>query len=88
VALHDGTKLKTVLFVPKLNCNLVSVAKIVRDLNCSVAFFYDHCVLQDRISRTPIGAGKQRDKVYYYGRPSSKKQSNAIQSGDLWHRRF
>jgi len=73
VALHDGTKIKNVLFVSKLSCNLVLVAKVTRDLNCSVTCFDDHCVLYDRILRTPIRAGEQQDGVYYYGRPSSKR---------------
>jgi len=59
VALEDGKHLRDVLLVPNLSCNLVSIARITKDLNCSVTFFYDGCVLQDRISRMPIGMGEQ-----------------------------
>jgi len=83
VVLHDGAQLRNVLFVPKLSCNLILIAKITRDLNCSVTFFDDHCVLQDRISRTPIGVGEQRDGVYYNGKSSQKSQCNVVRSEDL-----
>ena len=51
------------LLVPSLSCNLVLIARITKDLNCSMTFFDDGCVLHDCTSRTPIGAGEQRDWV-------------------------
>ena len=53
-------------YVPNLNCNLISVANLCNDLNCTVTFSYEYCVLQDGTSRTLIGIGEQRDGVYFY----------------------
>ena len=59
VALEQGLELNNVLNVPKLNCNLVSVLKLCKQLKCSVTFFDDCCVIQDRTSRTLNGMGEQ-----------------------------
>ena len=66
VVLGKGIQLDNVLRVPKLNCNLISVSKLCKQLNCAVTYFDDFCVIQDRTSRTPIRSGEQRDDVYYY----------------------
>ena len=66
VTLKKGDTLQEVLYGPELNCNLLSVAKLCRDLKCTVTFSDKSCVLQDRTSRSPIRVGEQRDGVYYY----------------------
>ncbi|KAK4417314.1 hypothetical protein Salat_2557000 [Sesamum alatum] len=48
--------LNNVLFVPDMNCTLISVAQMVKELNCIVTFSDKLCVIQDRTSRTLIGA--------------------------------
>ena len=40
--------LQNVLHVPNLSCNLLSVCKITKDLNCFVTFTPSYCVFQDR----------------------------------------
>lgn len=42
--------LSSVLFVPDLNCNLVSVSKLVQDLRCTAKFLNFSCVFQDSAS--------------------------------------
>jgi len=37
--------LSDVLYVPKLSCNLISVARVSKQLNCIVTFFDHVCVL-------------------------------------------
>jgi len=87
--LEGKTSVRDVLYVPELNCNMLSVAKLGKDLNCAMTFFDKSCVLQDRTSRTLIGVGEQRDGVYYYaGAPKVKRQVNAVASKRLWHNRF
>jgi len=54
VKLGDGIKLDNILYVPNLNCNLVSI-KLCKQLNCVVTYFDEFCVIQDRTSRTLIG---------------------------------
>ncbi|OMP05523.1 Integrase, catalytic core [Corchorus capsularis] len=49
--------LKDVLCVPNFSCNLLSISKLTKDLNCVELFFPDFCGFQDLHSRKPIGAG-------------------------------
>nr|KYP65699.1 Retrovirus-related Pol polyprotein from transposon TNT 1-94 [Cajanus cajan] len=57
--------LKNVLGVPSWKVDLMSVSRVTRDLNCSVTFFPQSCVLQDLMTGTTIGLGEQRDGLYY-----------------------
>ena len=63
--LSGKVSLTNLLYVPSLNCTLISVAKFLKQTNCLATFTDDICVLQDRFSRTLIGTGKERDGVYY-----------------------
>ena len=84
--LGDNLKSNKVLFVSTLSCNLVSIARITKDLNCSVTFFDDCCILQDRTSRMPIGVGEQKDGFYYYEKTPLKIYSNVVRASELWHK--
>ena len=89
VTLDKRIKLTKVLYVPSLKCKLISIARLCKELNCSVTFFDDFCVLQDCTLRTPIGAGQQRGGVYFFKDGSLEaRQINAINSMDLWHKRL
>ena len=77
VALGDRIKLDNVLYVPNLNCNVVSILKLCKQLNCLVIYFDDFCVIQECTSRTMIGASERREGVYYYKQASSN-QANAV----------
>ena len=66
IVLGENVALKEVPYFPELNCNLLLVDKLCRDLNCAMTFFDESCLLQDRISRTLMRDGEQRDGVYYY----------------------
>ncbi|XP_010424655.1 PREDICTED: uncharacterized protein LOC104709792 [Camelina sativa] len=57
--------LENVLYVPSLNCTLISVSKILKQTKCDAWFSDEFCVLQDRSSKTLIGSGEERDGVYY-----------------------
>src|SRR5690606_5052530 len=54
--LTDRIALKNVLFVPNMDCTLISVSKLLKHSNCFVLFTDTICVLQDRSSKTLIGA--------------------------------
>lgn len=47
--------LHSVLFVPDLDCNLISVSRINRDLHCETKFFSTSCVFQELGSEKMIG---------------------------------
>jgi len=43
--LNNRLKLNNVLYVLSLKCNLISITKLCKELNCSVTFFDNFCVL-------------------------------------------
>ena len=89
VLLDNHIRLNNVLFIPSLKCNLVSVAKLCKELNYFVTFFDDFCVLQDRTLRILITAGEQRGGVYYLKAGSlEKNQVNVVNFTNLWHKRL
>ena len=61
----SSLKLQNVLHVPFLQCNLLSVRKITKDLNCAVTFFPSHCVFQDLSLGRMIGNAEERNGLYY-----------------------
>ncbi|KAF7821700.1 Retrovirus-related Pol polyprotein from transposon TNT 1-94 [Senna tora] len=66
VSLSDSITLKSVLFVPKLKCNLLSVAKLAHDSNCKAEFSHSSCSFQDVDSRKMIGNARVRDDLYRF----------------------
>ncbi|GKF44972.1 putative RNA-directed DNA polymerase [Tanacetum coccineum] len=51
-ALPSGAIIKDVLRVPKFKCNLLSVSRLSKELQCAVTFFLEFCIMQDLYSRT------------------------------------
>lgn len=72
--------LKNVIGVPSCKVDLMSVSRITRDLNCSVTFFPYWCILQDLMTKTTIGLGKQRDGLYYLVAMAAEKPKHKLQS--------
>jgi len=89
VQLNSKILLYDVLFVPGLNCNLISIAQLINELFCTVTFTHKLCVIQDRFVRTPIGVGEQRRGIYYFKeiQPGQVKV-NRLATCNLWHRRL
>ncbi|RVW66050.1 Retrovirus-related Pol polyprotein from transposon RE1 [Vitis vinifera] len=102
--LNSAATLKNVLGVPSFKVDLMSVSRVTKDLNCSVTFFPHWCILQDLTTRTTIGLGEQRDRLYYLVALASEKpktqtpsaaatscrspSSQVTSSTTLWHRRL
>ncbi|OMO51399.1 Reverse transcriptase, RNA-dependent DNA polymerase [Corchorus capsularis] len=63
--LPNGMGINNVLNIPDFKCNLISVSKLTKDLNCALIFVADFCVIYDLPSRKLIGVGKLRDGLYY-----------------------
>ncbi|XP_019230258.1 PREDICTED: uncharacterized protein LOC109211210 [Nicotiana attenuata] len=59
-----GKYIKDVLHVPDFKFNLLSVAKLTRDLTCTVKFFPDFCVLLGLYSGKVLGIGREFDGLY------------------------
>jgi hypothetical protein len=90
VIIGDKLILKHVLFVPNLNCNLISISQLLHDVDYIVHFTKTMCVIQDRTSRTMIGAGEQSEGLYVLSvvAPVRAYQANSVGVCELWHRRM
>jgi len=63
----DGNlRLKNVLYVPGLTCNLIYVSQLTDDHDCFVQFTKHLCVIQDHTSRMLISADKRQDRLYFF----------------------
>ena len=80
VKLSENIDLKSVLHVPKLACNLLSVSKLTKDSNCRVFFYDSHCEFQDQNSRKKIGSAKLIDGLYYFDGVFSNKRAQGLSS--------
>ena len=60
------------------------------ELKCVVQFSDKLCVVQDRISRTLIGAGERRDEFYFFRGVQNVRayKTDGLHSMDLWHKRL
>ena len=63
--LNDSLTLDTVLIVPSLAYNLLSVSQITATLKCTVTFWPQFCVFQDILTRKILGYGVRRGNMYY-----------------------
>ena len=98
VNLSKTISLKSVLHVPKLACNLLSVSKLSKDSNCHVTFFESHYIFQKQSSRKMIGSARMIDGLYYFEDKDSKNKEaqglssiSSIPDKDqimLWHYRL
>ncbi|KAG7558923.1 Ribonuclease H-like superfamily [Arabidopsis thaliana x Arabidopsis arenosa] len=88
--LGTNMKLTHVLFVPDLSCTLISVARLLRELHCFAMFTDKVCVIQDRISKTVIGVGEERNGVYHLQGTVSASANVVKRKSDkaLWHMRL
>lgn len=100
LTLTKTLNLDSVLVVPSLDYNLLSVSQITTALSCIVIFWPDFCVFKDIKTRTTIGCGIRRGKLYYLDleSKSTKSLQQALAVGgsedrkrkEIWlrHRRF
>ncbi|BAA97099.1 retroelement pol polyprotein-like [Arabidopsis thaliana] len=91
LALHNAYVLPDVLFVPDFNCTLISVAKLLKHTGCVAIFTDTLCFLQDRFTRTLIGAGEEREGVYYFTGVLAARVNKGFKessSATLWHHRL
>ncbi|XLR01631.1 hypothetical protein S83_067829 [Arachis hypogaea] len=65
LSLTDTLHLNSVLVVPSLDYNLLSVSQITAALFCVVIFLPEFCVFKDIQTRQTIGCGVKRGNLYY-----------------------
>ncbi|RVW33967.1 Retrovirus-related Pol polyprotein from transposon TNT 1-94 [Vitis vinifera] len=78
--------LDSVLHVPNLDCNLLSISKLARDIQCVTKFYPNSCVFQDFKSGKMIGSAELCFGLYLLpcGRFSNQvSQASCVQSQSL-----
>ena len=65
IVLSNTLTLDSVLVVPSLSYNLLSVGQIIQELSCIVTFYPSFCVFQDILTRRILGYGVRKGKLYY-----------------------
>ena len=56
--------LSSVLNLPQLSFNLISVSKLTKSLNCCASFFPDYYLFQDLMTKKMIGKGHDSGGLY------------------------
>jgi len=64
VVISNTLTLQSVLLVPKLTCNLLSVSKLTKDSKCIAKFSPTTCLFQDLDSGKMISNAKEDQGVY------------------------
>ena len=71
--------LTSILYVPNSPFNLISVNKLIHDLNCLITFSHSFVTLQDRSTGRTIGIGHESQGLYHL---SSTPSSTVCTSTD------
>jgi len=58
IRLVGGLRLENVLYVPQLNCNLISISQLSNESNSNVQFTANLCVIHDLTLKMLIGASE------------------------------
>ncbi|KAL5798657.1 hypothetical protein ACOSQ2_003477 [Xanthoceras sorbifolium] len=72
VILSKTLTLQSVLYVPNLDCNLLSISKLTSAEKCVTKFFPTYCVFQDMISGKTIGTAEIQSGLYVIKAEASK----------------
>jgi hypothetical protein len=100
IPLSSSLSLSSVLHVPSLSNNLMSISQITKHLNCCAIFFSTHCLFQDILTKKLIGLGRERGGLYYLDLKEAPvleaghvyqvgtEESKAREKIWLWHRRL
>ena len=80
-----------VLFVPLLNCNILSISQLTKSHNYVALFFLTHSIFQNIHTKETIGSGKQSGGMYYLEdgfQHSNKKGQAQLVKEDLVNKRI
>ncbi|KAI3680226.1 hypothetical protein L2E82_50551 [Cichorium intybus] len=83
-----AVKIKGVLFIPNFKCNLLSVSRLTKDLQCAITFFPDFFVIQGLRTRDLIGTGKCTGGLYRMGAMQEDRKAMAVTTSNQWHKRL
>nr|KYP39692.1 Retrovirus-related Pol polyprotein from transposon TNT 1-94 [Cajanus cajan] len=85
ITLSKTLTLHSVLVVPSLDFNLLSVSRLTSQLNCSVIFWPTFCVFQDIQTKVILGYGVRRGNLYFLDVSEGDSFHSAAW---LWHKRL
>nr|KYP44594.1 Retrovirus-related Pol polyprotein from transposon TNT 1-94 [Cajanus cajan] len=90
INLNKDIKLNNVLFVPDFSCNLISIHQLTNDLNCTVTYHANYCVIQDQTTKRTIGLCDLHDAVYVLKRTTQGTSLVVVRrdATTLWHARM
>ena len=77
-----------VLYVPDSPFNIISVSKLIHDLNYSITFSHSSITLQDRSTRRTIGIGHESQGLYHLSSTPSSTVCTSTNDPLLVHRRL
>ena len=78
IVLSPNIALSSCLYVPSVSFNLISVSKLIKDLNCTITFSSSSVLIQDMKTQTTIGGGHERRGLYYQDVPVSSTSCSAL----------
>ncbi|KAF3679503.1 putative chalcone--flavonone isomerase-like [Capsicum annuum] len=81
----SSVTLNSVLYVPGCPFNLVSVSRLTRALDCSITFFDDSFLMQDRKMGQTIGIGHESQGLYHLTASNSFTTCSATDPPNLIH---
>ncbi|XP_039045779.1 uncharacterized protein LOC120185691 [Hibiscus syriacus] len=64
--LDQNNTLKNVLYIPNFAHNLLYVSKLTKELNCTVSFYPELCILQDLSTGKMKGIGRESRGLYFF----------------------
>ena len=76
------------LFVHDSPSNLISISKLIRDLNCLITFSDNSVTLQDQSTGRTIGIGREFQGLFHLSSPSSSISCTSIDTPLFIHNRL
>ena len=77
--------LASVLYLPDSPFNLISISKLIHDLNCSITFSYPSVTLQDWSTRRTIGIGHESQGLFHLSSTPSSAICTSTEAPLLVH---
>lgn len=90
VVLGSNLVLKSVFYVEELHTDLISVGQLMDENRCVVQMADQFLIIQDRVSRTMIGAGKRDSGTFRLCRMElvASVTTEDAKAYELWHNRM
>ena len=78
IKITENITLTSVLYVPNLSCNLLSISKLTKDFNCIAKFSSSSCEFKELYSRKKIGSAKVHEALYFFGDEDSRTRQALV----------